>query len=218
VPIKLKIDCSGQEHLVLVDENTLKTELANHCNQGEKILAALGDRKAKCYQLVSLIEEKDIGELLKFFNLEQKHIVTLAADYAERVLSIFEEKYPNNSKPREAIASVRKWVRHPTKANKNAAAADARAAAATAAAAAADAADDADAAWAARAAAWAARDAAATADAYAADAAWAARAAAWAAAWAVAAADKEAEKRWQIIHTLKAVSAIQLKLNNYLKF
>jgi hypothetical protein len=34
-----------------------------------------------------------------------------AADCAERVLSLFEEKYPNDNRPREAIEAARAWAR-----------------------------------------------------------------------------------------------------------
>ena len=40
---------------------------------------------------------------------EKKQIVLCAADIAESVLPIFEEKYPNDSRPREAIEAARAW-------------------------------------------------------------------------------------------------------------
>jgi hypothetical protein len=121
-----------------------------------------------------------------------------AADCAERVLSIFEEKRPNDNRPRLAIQAARDY-------------ADGKIAAA---------------AWdAARAAAWdAAGDAAgAAARAAAGDAAWdaaraaagaAAGAAAWAAAWdaaraAAGAAAWDAERKWQTERLLAILSATQ---------
>jgi len=37
-------------------------------------------------------------------------VVTFAADCAERVLPIFERAYPEDPRPREAIATVREWI------------------------------------------------------------------------------------------------------------
>jgi hypothetical protein len=105
-----------------------------------------------------------------------------ACDCAERVLPIYEKKYPDDKRPREAIAVSRRYADGKATKEELAAARDAAwdAARAAAGAAAGDAA---------RAAAWAAAWDAAR------DAAWAAaRAAAWDAAWAAAWA---AERKWQ---------------------
>jgi len=126
----------------------------------------------------------------------------LAADFAEHVLHIFEDKYPGDDSPRKAIQAARLYADGDITAAARAAAGDAAGAAAWAAAGAATG----DAAWAAaRAAAWAAAGAATGDAAFAAaraaaraaagdatgDAAFAAaRAAARDAAWA-------AEREWQ---------------------
>jgi len=114
---------------------------------------------------------------------EKKQIVLCAADIAESVLPIFEEKYPNDSRPREAIEAARAWSNGK---GTNAAAAAAAAAAADTYAAYAYAAA-ADAAYAAAAASAAYAAYAAAADTYAAYAYAAAADAAAAAAYAAAA-------------------------------
>jgi hypothetical protein len=124
--------------------------------------------------------------------LTQIIAVQWAAECARRVLKHYEDRYPEDKRPREAIQAALKWAKDPTEANRNAAAtaaayaayaASAAAYADAAASASADAYADAaasayaaDAAYAAAAAALA--DAAATAAAYAADAADAAATAA----------------------------------------
>ena len=121
-------------------------------------------------------------------------IVRFAADCAERVLPIFEAKYPNDDRPRKAVEAARSG--------------DAQRARAASAAAAAYAAADAASAYAAYAsasayAAYAAADAAASADAasayayaaYASASAYAAYAAA--SAYAAYAAADAAERKWQ---------------------
>ena len=108
-----------------------------------------------------------------------------ACDCAGRALPVFEQLYPTDRRPREAIAMARRFAGGEATANELAAARAAAWAAARDAAG--------DAAWAAaRAAAWAAaRDAAW-------DAAWAAWDAARAAAW-------DAERGWQAAHLREAL-------------
>lgn len=47
-----------------------------------------------------------------FFNVDDHKALALwAADCAERVLPFFEKKYPNDTRPREAIRILREWVK-----------------------------------------------------------------------------------------------------------
>jgi hypothetical protein len=124
--------------------------------------------------------------------------VQWAAECARRVLKHYEDRYPEDKRPREAIQAALKWAKDPTEANRAAAnaayvAAAAAAAAAYAADAAAYAADAANADAAYAAAAYAADAAAYAADAANADAAYAAADAANAAADAA----REKEREWQ---------------------
>ncbi len=120
----------------------------------------------------------------------REFIIKLSCRYAEHVLHYYEDKYPDDNRPRQAIIAARRCITDKSTAAWAAAGAAARAAARAAAEDAAGAA-----AWAARAAAGAAAGAAAwaaraAARAAAEDAAWAAWAAAEDAAWAT-------EQRWQ---------------------
>jgi len=144
---------------------------------------------------------------------EQK--VQIAISCAERVLPIFEKKYPKDKRPRKAIQAAKRYLKNPTDKNKKAAAAASYAASYAAADAAADAA------YAAAYAADAAADAVAAsyAASYAADAAYAAAdAAADAASYAADAvaassyaADAAAERKWQAKEIRKVVSNPFLK-------
>jgi hypothetical protein len=121
---------------------------------------------------------------------------TFAADCAERVLGLFEAKFPDDDRPRKAIEAARACIADPTPEN--------RAAAGAAGAAAWD-------------AAWAAAGAAGAAGAAARAAVYAARYAgdaAWDAAWAVAvaagaagAAARAAEREWQGAHLIELLEA-----------
>ena len=128
----------------------------------------------------------------KVGTLDRRTLVTFAADCAERVLPIFEKKYPEDDRPRKAIEMLRRWLAGEASESELRAAADAafdaRAYAARAYAAEAS-----------RAAA-----AAAAADAAAADAAYAA---ASAAAAAYAAASRAKEQEWQGARLLELLAA-----------
>jgi hypothetical protein len=132
--------------------------------------------------------------------LTQVIAVQWAAECAQRMLENYEDRYPNDKRPREAIDAALRWAKDPSKANRDAAAA--ANAAAYAAYAAANAA-----AYAAYAAAYA--DAAANAAAYAAYAAIDAAAYAYAAANAIAAAAaaREKEREWQSDRLLELLDA-----------
>jgi hypothetical protein len=125
---------------------------------------------------------------------------TFAADCAERVLGLFEAKFPDDDRPRKAIEAARACIADPTPENR---------------AAAGDAAGDAgDAAWAAAGAAGAAGDAARAAAWAAVYAARYAGDAAWDAAWAVAVAARyagdaawAAEREWQGAHLIELLEA-----------
>jgi len=180
---------------------------ADPCEDGwEKLLEHMGKTRTDAkhdeteFSLAVVLESNGIGDALWVLDnvLQNRRICSLfAADCAESVLHIFEAAYPNDDRPRKAIAVARNP--NATSEDREAAWGGTRAAwtaartawtaARTAWAAARDAARAARAAWDAR-AAWAAGDAARTAWAAArsaraaGDAAWAARAApraAWAA-------------------------------------
>jgi hypothetical protein len=91
-----------------------------------------------------LIKEKlfDWANWLIVRIMDYKQRVSYAVFAAEKVISIYEKKYPDDNRPRAAIEAAKKCIENPSKENKKAAAADAAAAyaAADAAYAAADAA------------------------------------------------------------------------------
>ena len=51
---------------------------------------------------------KKIAELAS--TLDKKTLAIWASDCAEHVLSYFEEKHPNDNRPRKAIEAVRAWI------------------------------------------------------------------------------------------------------------
>jgi hypothetical protein len=53
--------------------------------------------------------DEKIAELVR--KTDHKTSATWAADCAERVLPYFEEKYPEDTRPRQAIEACREWVR-----------------------------------------------------------------------------------------------------------
>ena len=117
--------------------------------------------------------------------LTQIIAVQWAAECAKRVLRHYEDRYPEDKRPREAIQAALKWAKDPTEANRNAAATAATNAANASAAAATD---------------------AAYASAAAADAAYAAYAAA--SAYAADADARKKEREWQSDRLLKLLGAL----------
>lgn len=65
-------------------------------------------KKVKLTDTYCEVSEK-IEELV--MRTDQKLLAIWAADCAERMLPYFEEKYPEDMRPREAIESARTWVR-----------------------------------------------------------------------------------------------------------
>lgn len=60
-------------------------------------------------KLVVTSMDESIAELVS--KSDQKTLALWAADCAERVLPYFEEKYPEDNRPRQAIEAVRAWER-----------------------------------------------------------------------------------------------------------
>ena len=171
-----------------------KLLLCDPCSDGLAFAKSLNFEFAKIYDTC------DRGDWLiwllrKSGNLDKPKAVELAIACARHVLKIFEQKYPDNKRPRKAIEAALEWLKNPTENNRESASAYA-AAANAAYAYAADAAATNAAAAAAAAAADAAYAAAAYAAAYAASAASAAAAATYADA-AYADAAKLKERKWQ---------------------
>ena len=52
--------------------------------------------------------KKKISELVS--KMDQVVLVTWACDCANHLLSLFEDKFPNDNRPREAIEAARAWV------------------------------------------------------------------------------------------------------------
>ena len=87
------------------------------CQDGwEKLLEHLGKTKAddEPLKFSTILESNGSGDAIWCLRaLPEEHsgkIRYLAADFAERVLHIFEEKHPNDKRPREAIQGVRDYV------------------------------------------------------------------------------------------------------------
>jgi hypothetical protein len=111
--------------------------------------------------------------IVKAWKWQKKDSVAIAIFAAELCLKNFEEVYPNDKRPREAIEAAKKWLENPTIENKSAAWSAARAA------------------W----AVWSAERAAESAARAAWSAAWSAESAAESAAWAAWSAARAAAEK-----------------------
>jgi len=155
-----------------------------------------GDRWYLAEARGKIVENKDkfcASEMRIVKEIPLTVIQRFAIDCAERMLKSFEEKYPEDRRPREAIEAARRCLEDPTEENRSAARLAAWSAAwLTAGLAAGSAAESA-----ARLAAWLTAWSAAES---------AARLAAWSAAWLTAGlAAWSAEKKWQRSHLKKLI-------------
>ncbi len=87
------------------------------CEDGwEKLLKHLNKTKAddEPLKFSTILESNGISDALWCLRSlpEEYHgsIMHLAADYADRVLPLFEEKYPDDKRPREAIKAIRDFL------------------------------------------------------------------------------------------------------------
>ena len=55
--------------------------------------------------------------IVKAYKWTEQDSVRLAVFAAELVIDIYEKKYPNDKRPREAIEAAKNWVKHPNAAN-----------------------------------------------------------------------------------------------------
>ena len=60
--------------------------------------------------------------IVKAYNWTKEDSVEFSIYVAELVIDIFEKKYPNDKRPREAIESAKNWLKNPTEENRQAAA------------------------------------------------------------------------------------------------
>jgi hypothetical protein len=70
---------------------------------------------------VTLDQLKSLESRIKAFD-DPKEQLSLSIQCAEKVLFIFEEKYPDDKRPRQAIEAAKKYLADPTEENKAAAA------------------------------------------------------------------------------------------------
>ena len=102
------------------------------CKEGVELF------KSKCGESVDLKKFAKIAISLEKFDyawwtikhlLKKEQSVKIAIYTAEKVIDVFEKKYPNDDRPRKAIEAAKAWLKEPTGTNRAAAKAAANAAA-----------------------------------------------------------------------------------------
>jgi len=69
-------------------------------------------------------EDKEVWEeirIVKTWKWQKKDSVALAIYAAEQVIDIYEKEYPDDKRPKEAIKAAKRWLKNPTKKNRDAA-------------------------------------------------------------------------------------------------
>lgn len=80
-------------------------------------------------ELIKYAIKSDNGDILnyanwgiiKYFKNKRKYLVRYALYAAKQVLYVFEDKHPDDKRPRQAIRAAEKWLKYPTKKNRDAA-------------------------------------------------------------------------------------------------
>jgi hypothetical protein len=139
---------------------------------------------------------------IKAYKWQKKDSVALSIFAAELCIKNYEAKYPNDSRPRDAIEAAKKWLAEPTEENQSAAARSARSAGSAASASAAAAA--AWSAWSAAASAWSASESSESSES---SVPWSARSASAAARSASAAAWSSESSESSVTWSARSVSA-----------
>jgi hypothetical protein len=110
------------------------------CEDGIKIFASVFGDNAELKTIINYAIEQKSGKLLDYANwlvvrcMNRTSQIKYAIYVAEQVLHIFEEKYPDDARPRKAIQAAKKYLKKRTKNNDIADAANAAYASANAAA------------------------------------------------------------------------------------
>ena len=91
------------------------------CKEGVELF------KSKCGESVDLKKFAKIAISLEKFDyawwtikhlLKKEQSVKIAIYTAEKVIDVFEKKYPNDDRPRKAIEAAKAWLKEPTETNR----------------------------------------------------------------------------------------------------
>ena len=101
-------------------------EKQNACSEGKNWFVENFKKETTLKKLVDGLiksEKWNWNEWLIQKSVNQKQAIKVAIFSAELVIDIYEKKYPEDKRPRQAIEAAKTWLKKPTEANKNAAAA-----------------------------------------------------------------------------------------------
>jgi len=73
-------------------------------------LREFGEEKTAAVRLVDKLDEEPIYFITTYLNIPHRNMIYLAADWAERVLWIFENEHPKDKRPKNAIQAARDFV------------------------------------------------------------------------------------------------------------
>lgn len=180
---------SGKLIELIKDSNYYKIQIGNNIIIANEVINYSNKFFKKLYNVKESINTYGLKEFIELDNVTYNDKVSIVTNLftkeqnikwailvAESVLHIFEDKYPNDKRPREAIEAAKRYLKHPSEENNETVEIAVRYAECSAECSAGSTAGSA--AWSAGYAAWCAIVAAEYAR-YAADAAWCARSAAW---------------------------------------
>ncbi len=107
--VVIEVLCEGHTHrLEFRDDGTF--HMLDHEEIDVRAFVAFGAKPPGCLIEIDKARENSVRFLVVHLGIDQKAISLLACDFAERVLPIWYEYYPDDHRPREAIEAVREYL------------------------------------------------------------------------------------------------------------
>ncbi len=109
MPCVIEVLCEGHTHRLEVrDDGT--AHMLDHEEIDVRAFVVFGAKPPGCLEEIDRARDDPVGFLFDHLDINQKTISLLACDFAERVLPIWYEYYPDDHRPRKTIEATRKYV------------------------------------------------------------------------------------------------------------
>ncbi len=107
--VVIDVLCEGHTHrLEFRDDGTV--HMLDHEEIDVRAFVAFGAKPPGCLEEIDKARDDPVGSLFDRLGIDKKTLSFFACDFAEHVLPIWYEYYPDDHRPREAIEAARKYV------------------------------------------------------------------------------------------------------------
>ena len=112
--VVIDVLCEGHTHrLELRDDGTC--HMLDHEEIDVRAFVAFGAKPPGCLKSIDKAREQPVRFLVDYLDIDRKTHILLSCDFAEHVLPIWYEYYPDDHRPRKTIEAARKYVAGKTK-------------------------------------------------------------------------------------------------------